>query len=120
MFTKENPNVSHLKIFGFPVYIHISKEKMSNLDPSEKKGLFVGYSEKSKSYWIYILGYHQIELSRDVTFNEDTTFRKSKKDKEYEEEHENPRVVESPKTVKNKEEDQIPEDHDTTEPQRPQ
>ena len=54
MFTKENPEVSHLNIFGCPVYIHILKEKRSKLDPSGKKGLFVGYSEQSKSYRIYI------------------------------------------------------------------
>ena len=54
MFTRENPEVGHLKIFGCPVYIHIAKEKRSKLDPSGKKGLFVGYSEQSKAYRIYI------------------------------------------------------------------
>ena len=46
MFTGEKHEVSHLKIFGCPVYIHIPKEKRLKLDPSEKKGLFVGYSEQ--------------------------------------------------------------------------
>ena len=50
MFTGENPKFSHLKIFGCLVYIHIPKEKRSNFDPSGKKGMFVGYSEKSKAY----------------------------------------------------------------------
>ena len=54
--------------------------------------MFVGYSEQSKAYRIYIPGYCQIELSRDVTFDEDRSFKKSKKDKEDEEEHETPRV----------------------------
>ena len=52
MLTKENPEVRHLKLFGYLVYIHIPKEKRSKLDPSGKKGLFVGYSEQSKSYQI--------------------------------------------------------------------
>ena len=69
--------------------------KRSKLDSLGKKGLLVGYSEKSKVYQIYIPGYCQIELRRDVTFDEDTTFRKSKKDKEDEEEHETPRAAES-------------------------
>ena len=99
MFSRENPQVSHLKIFGCPVYIHIPKEKRTKLDPSGKKGLFVGYSEQSKSYQIYIPGYRQIELSRDVTFDEYTTFRKSKKDNEDEEEHETSKAIESPKSV---------------------
>ena len=63
--------------------------------------MFVGYSEQSKAYRIYIPGYCQIELSRDVTFDEDTTFRKSRKDKEDEDEHEIPRVAEVSKPVRN-------------------
>ena len=84
MFTGENPEVNHLKIFGFLAYRHIPKEKRSKLDPSRKNKLFVGYSEKSKYYRMYIPGYHQIELSRDVNFDEDRAFRKSRKDKEVE------------------------------------
>ena len=33
MLTGENPEVSHLKIFGCPVYLHIPKEKRSKLEP---------------------------------------------------------------------------------------
>ena len=40
MFTGKKPEVSHLKIFGYPVYVHIPKEKRTKLDPSEKKGIF--------------------------------------------------------------------------------
>ena len=46
MSSRENPEVSHLKIFGFPIYIHIPKEKRTNIEPSGKKGLFVGYNKK--------------------------------------------------------------------------
>ena len=37
MFTGNNPKVSHLKIFGCPVYMHHPKEKRTKLYPSEKK-----------------------------------------------------------------------------------
>ena len=43
LFDKK-PEVSHLKIFGCPMYIHLPKEKRIELDPSRKKGIFVGYS----------------------------------------------------------------------------
>ena len=82
--------------------------------------MFIGYSEQSKAYQIYIWGYCKIELSRYFTFDKDTAFRKSRKDKEYEEEDENPKTVESPKEVRNEEEIQIPEEHDMTEPQLPE
>ena len=71
MFSGERPEVIHLNIFGCPVYIHIPKKERSKLDPSGMKGLFVGYSEQSKAYRIYIPRHHQIELSRDVKFDED-------------------------------------------------
>ena len=54
------------------MYIHNLKEKMTKLDPSGKKGIFVGYSESSKSYRIYFPGFKKIDISRDVTFDEDS------------------------------------------------
>ena len=45
MFTCEKPEVSHLKIFCCPIYLHVPKEKRSKLDPSGKKGIFFGYNE---------------------------------------------------------------------------
>ena len=49
------------------MYIHIPKDKRTKLDPSGKKGIFVGYSESSKAYRIYFLGFKKIGISRDVT-----------------------------------------------------
>jgi hypothetical protein len=66
MFSGKKPEVSYLKIFGFPVFIHISKEKRNKMDPSGKKGIFVGYCEASKAFRIYIPGHHHIDISRDV------------------------------------------------------
>ena len=55
-FIGVKPKVGHLRIFGCPVYIHVPKDKRKKLEPSGKKGTFVGYSESSKDYRIYILG----------------------------------------------------------------
>ena len=33
-FSSKKPEVIRLRIFGFPVYIHILKEKRTKLDPS--------------------------------------------------------------------------------------
>ena len=107
----------HLNIFGCPIYLHIPKEKRTKLDPSGKKGKFVGYYEVSKSFRIYISGFHHIEISRDVTFYEETTLKKSRRC-QLEEVHEEdvpPRKVEvepSPEIVASKY-------HDMLEPQEP-
>jgi hypothetical protein len=49
------PEVSHFHIFGCPIYIHVLIEKRTKLNPSSRKGLFVGYSETSKAYKVYII-----------------------------------------------------------------
>ena len=97
MFTGKKPEVSHLSIFGCLVYLHVPKDKRMKLDRSGKKGIFVGYSDSSKAYRVYIPGYKMIEISRDVTFDKDTTFSRSWQihtDEVHAEEHVSPRVVE--------------------------
>jgi hypothetical protein len=42
MFTGKKPEVSHLKIFACPVFIHIPKEKRNKLEPSRKEGNICG------------------------------------------------------------------------------
>ena len=79
------------------MYIHILKEKRKKLDPSGKKGIFVGYSESSKAYRIYFPGFKKINISRDVTFDEDLAYIKSRK-----------RPIEDPK------ETEVPRIQDTT------
>jgi hypothetical protein len=76
-FSGKKPNVENLRIFGCPVYSHIPKDKRNKLEPSGKKGIFVGYSDSSKAYRIYIPEQHKIKVNRDVTFNERMAFRKS-------------------------------------------
>ena len=61
MFTGKKLEVSHLKIFGCPVFVHIPKEKRTKLDPSRKKGIFVGYYDVSKAFRIYITCYHHTD-----------------------------------------------------------
>jgi len=51
------------------------KEKDGTLG---KKGIFVGYSETSKDYMIYVLGQKNIEVSKDVTFHKQVAFKRSK------------------------------------------
>jgi hypothetical protein len=132
MFTGKKPEVSHLKIFGCPVFIHIPKEKRNKLEPFEKKGIFVGYYEVSKAFRIYIPGHYHIEISRDVTFDEEATLKKSRRcelEEGYEEEPVNPRTTKSVREVPRAAEpvrevvaspdEETPEDHDITEVQEP-
>jgi len=73
-FTGVKPNAGHLRIFGCPVYIHVPHEKRSKLDPSGQKGIFIRYSETLKGYQVYVLGHRQIDISREVSFDENVVF----------------------------------------------
>jgi hypothetical protein len=128
MFTRTKPDVSHLKIFGCPIFIHIPKEKRNELDPLGKKGIFVRYYEVSKAFIIYIPGHHHIEINRDVTFDEDATLKKLRRcqlEEVYEEEpiiprvaesvREVPRAVELVREVVTSPDEEILEDHDIVE-----
>jgi hypothetical protein len=122
MFSRKKPKVSHLKIFGCPVFVHIPKEKRIKMDPSGKKGIFLGYCEVSKAFRIYIPGYDHIEINRDVTFDEDVTLKKSRRcqlEEVYEEELVAPRVAEPVREVIVSPDDEIHEDHDMIESQEP-
>ena len=102
-------------IFGYPVYINIPKEKMTKLDPSGRKGIFVGYSDTLKAYRIYFPKFKKIDISRDVTFDEDSTYSRSRKIPIEE--------IKEPESTKVRDttmEETIPkdhEDHDMAEPQ---
>ena len=113
MFSGEKPEVIHLRIFGCPVYIHVPKEKRPKLEPSGRKGIFVGYSESLKAYRVYIPSFRQIETRRDVTFDEDTTFSRSRLNRVDEIHDED---LEAPREACTDVEEHDPEDHDMTEP----
>jgi hypothetical protein len=79
-FSGNKASVENLRIFGCPIYIHVPKDKRKKLEPSRNKGIFVGYSESSKSYRIYVTGQQKVEINRDVTFDERIAFTKSIED----------------------------------------
>jgi hypothetical protein len=77
-FTSVKQEVIHFRIFGYPVYIHVLAKMRTKLEPSNRKGLFLGYNETSNAYIIYILEQRKIVVSRDVKFEKDLASRKSR------------------------------------------
>jgi hypothetical protein len=78
VFSGIKTEVGHLRIFGCLVYIHVPKEKRTKMEPSGKKGVFVGYGKKSKDYKVYVPGQRKIEVRRDVNLHEEVAFNKSR------------------------------------------
>ena len=103
-FTGEKPEIGHFRIFGCSLYIHVPRERRTKLEPSGKKGVFVGYGESANAYRIYIPGQRKIELSRDVTFEEDIAYQRSRHTESDSDEQEAPQdVLASPSPMSERE-----------------
>jgi hypothetical protein len=76
-FTSKKLDVSHFKIFGSLVYCHVPLESMKKLEPTTVKGIFVGYSETSKAYRVYVPTLRRTVIRRDVRFEEGKVLKKS-------------------------------------------
>lgn len=62
------PNVDHFREFGNRVYVLNNSPGMGKLDSRGVPGIFVGYSDSSKGYRIWIPDKGKIVTSRDVNF----------------------------------------------------
>jgi hypothetical protein len=49
-FFEKKSSVEHLRIFGYPVYIHVPKDKRKKLEPSGKKDSYLTRLGFSNSY----------------------------------------------------------------------
>ena len=65
-FTGKKLDVSHFKIFGSFVYVHVTKDSRKKMEPIAEVGIFVGYTEtphnylsifSSQEYDCYVTGY---------------------------------------------------------------
>ena len=52
-FSGKKPDISHLKIFGSPVYIHVTKDARKKLELTAEVGIFLGYTETPHNYHVY-------------------------------------------------------------------
>ena len=70
-FTGVKPDVSHLRVFGCPVWVKVPDQHRRKLDPKGVKGIFVGYEPGTKGYRIWLpTAPKRITISRDVLFDE--------------------------------------------------
>lgn len=62
------PDVSHLQNFGCKVLCLNNDLNKSKLDPRCKEGIFVGYSEETKGFRVWLPVEQKVIISRDVKF----------------------------------------------------
>jgi len=68
LYTKQVPNLSHLRVFGCVAFTHLQNTK--KLEPKAIKMNLVGYDNQSKAYRCFDYTSRRIVISRDVHFLE--------------------------------------------------
>lgn len=74
-FTGKKPDVSHFKIFGSSVYVHVNKDVRKKLEPTVEVRIFVGYTETPHNYRVYFLNSKMTIMRRDIKFDEGKAMR---------------------------------------------
>lgn len=75
----EKPTVSHLRVFGSTVYIHVPSARRRKLDSKTRKCIFLGYEENSKAYRCFDERKKEVVISRNAVFTENEIISSSTK-----------------------------------------
>lgn len=73
VWTGCKPDISHLRIFGSRVMVHVAKEKRQKWDKKSDKQILVGYPEDIKGYRVYCPITKKVSTSRDVIIMEEVS-----------------------------------------------
>ena len=70
-------DVSHFKIFGSSVYVHVTKNAKKRLELTAEFGIFVGYTETPHDYRLYFQNSGMTVVRRDIKFNDEKAMKLS-------------------------------------------
>jgi hypothetical protein len=70
LFKRRKPNISYFHQFGCTCYILNNKAYKRKFDAKACKGIFIGYSKRSKAYRVYNSETNAVEKSIHVRFND--------------------------------------------------
>ena len=78
-WTGKRPDISHFHIFSEKVFILDKTPNKNKFEPKGKQGIFIGYSDCSKGYQVWVPKDHKVQISRDVKFCGDPEPRNEQK-----------------------------------------
>ena len=70
LWSSQNPNISHLRVFGCLAWVHILKKRRHKLKHKSREMIFVGYKCGSKGYQFWDTAHQCFKISHDVKFEE--------------------------------------------------
>jgi len=71
----KRPVFSHLRIFGYPVYTHVTKDARKKLEPTAEVGIFVGYTDRPHNYRVYFPDSCKTVVRQDIKFKEEKAMK---------------------------------------------
>ena len=74
-FIGKKSDVSHFKIFGSYVYVHVTKDAKKKLELTTEFWIFLGYTETPHNYHVYFQKSWMIVVRRDIKFDEGKAMR---------------------------------------------
>lgn len=70
LFDGKKPSISHLRVFGSPVFVHIPKISRTKLDPRSEQCVLLSFDTAAKAYRCYRPSTRKVFISRDVSIDE--------------------------------------------------
>ena len=74
-YSGKKPDLSHLRIFGANVYMHVMKDARKKLEPTAEVGIFVGYTDTPHNYRVYFPDSGKTVVRRDIKFQEEKAMK---------------------------------------------
>ena len=71
-WTGRKPSLTHLRSFGCKAFVHVLIQKRVKLDSKTVEGILVGYCIESKAYRVFDPKKREVNITRDVLFDECT------------------------------------------------
>ena len=69
-YSGNKPSVRHLKPYGVTAYVGVPRQLGNKLQTKSKKGIFIGYSLRTKDFCAWLLDDDKVGDTINVSFNE--------------------------------------------------
>ena len=76
-YSGKTPDLSHLRILGANIYMHVTKDARKKLEPTVEVGIFVGYTDTPHNYRVYFPDSGKTVVRQDIKFQEEKAMKRS-------------------------------------------
>ena len=74
-YSGKKPDLSHLRISGANVYMHVTKDARKKLEPTTEVGIFLGYTDTLHNYRVYLPDSGKTVVRRDIKFQKEKAMK---------------------------------------------